>query len=138
MQGLCCLDVQGNHAWGCIEDFIRDSRESELVVDAAMKLLVESFDDRAACDELLRRHARRWDLPRLALVDRNILRLSVHELRTGKAPYKVLISESLRLAREFSTNESPRFINGVLDAVARELLGPEEEVSTDEHGNEQG
>jgi N utilization substance protein B len=55
------------------------------------------------------------------MVDRNILRLGVYELRKGSAPFKVVISEALRLAREFSSAESPRFINGVLDAVAKEL-----------------
>lgn len=123
MQGLCCLDAQGPGAWTLVEKFLRDSREGNLVVDEALKMMREAFDDRSACDELLARHARRWELPRLALVDRNILRLAVHELRAGKTPPKVVISESLRLAREFSTSESPRFVNGVLDAVVRELCG---------------
>lgn len=97
-----------------------------MIVDAALKMLRTAFDDRAASDELLARHARRWDLPRLALVDRNILRLAVHELRAETAPPKVVISEALRLAREFSTAESPRFVNGVLDAVARELFSSQD------------
>lgn len=105
-----------------MEDFIRDSREGSMVVDGAMKTLRAAFDDRAESDALLCRHARRWELPRLAMVDRNILRLAVYELRRGEAPPKVVISEALRLAREFSTAESPRFVNGVLDAVAKELF----------------
>lgn len=106
-----------------MEDFIRDSREGTMIVDGAMTLLRAAFDDRTASDELLARHARRWELPRLAMVDRNILRLAVHELRLHQTPPKVVISEALRLAREFSTAESPRFVNGVLDAVAKELHG---------------
>jgi N utilization substance protein B len=105
-----------------VEDFIRDSREGNMIVDGALKLLRAAFDDRADSDALLARHARRWELPRLAMVDRNILRLGVHELHRGETPPKVVISEALRLAREFSTAESPRFINGVLDAVAKELF----------------
>jgi transcription antitermination factor NusB len=123
LQGLCCIDAQGAKAWSFVEDFIRDSREGSLIVDDALKLLREAFDDRPKSDELLARHARRWELSRLALVDRNILRLAVYELLRGDPPPKVVISESLRLAREFSTAESPRFVNGVLDAVARELQG---------------
>ena len=92
-----------------------------MVIDGALQLLAEAFDARPECDALLSKHARRWELPRLALVDRNILRLAVWELIAGKAPFKVVISESLRLAREFSTAESPRFVNGVLDAVAKEI-----------------
>jgi N utilization substance protein B len=121
MQALCCLDAQGPAAWSLLEHFIRDSKQPSVVLDKALELLRSAFDDRPHCDQLLARHARRWELPRLALVDRNILRLGVHELRQGKTPPKVVISEALRLARDFSTSESPRFINGVLDAVAREL-----------------
>ena len=57
------------------------------------------------------------------MVDRNILRMAVSELRDGSTPFKVVIAEALKLAHEFSTSESPRFINGVLDAVAGEVLG---------------
>ena len=56
------------------------------------------------------------------MVDRGILRLAVHELRAEPVPPKVVITEALKLAREFSTGESPRFINGVLDSVMQELL----------------
>jgi len=89
-----------------------------MVVDRAIQIFAEAFDDRSECDEILKRHARRWDIPRLALVDRNILRLGVHELYEGKTPFKVVISECLRLAREFSSAESPRFVNGILDRIA--------------------
>lgn len=109
-----------------------------MIVDGAMKLLRAAFDGRVASDAFLSRHARRWELPRLAMVDRNILRLAVHELRLGEAPPKVVISEALRLAREFSTAESPRFVNGVLDAVAKELFSqsglvptPDEDAAPD-------
>ena len=65
--------------------------------------------------------SRHWELGRLALVDRNILRLAAWELLTKKAPHAVIISEATRLAQEFSTVDSPRFVNGVLDAVTKEL-----------------
>jgi N utilization substance protein B len=121
MQGLCCLDAQGPHALGPMGEFIADSKEPLAVARAAQDLMRGAWDDREACDALLSRHARHWQLSRLALVDRNILRLAVFELRTDRAPFKVVVSEAIRLAREFSSAESPRFINGVLDAVAREL-----------------
>ena len=121
LQALCCIDAQGPTAWALIENFIHDSRKNPAIVEDATRMLKEAFDDRPQSDELLSRHARRWELPRLALVDRNILRMGVCELRKGQTPFKVVISESLRLAREFSTAESPRFVNGILDAVAKEL-----------------
>ena len=121
LQGLCCLDVQGGKALDAMNQFIADSDESLDTVVAARELMLDTFDDRPEIDAMLARHARRWDLPRLALVDRNILRMSVHELKGKIVPPKVIINEALKLARDFSTAESPRFINGVLDAVLKEL-----------------
>jgi len=121
LQGLCCLDVQGLKAADLVRQFLDDSREDPAVRRDAAELLNETWADRQACDELLARHSRHWDLTRLALVDRNILRLAVHEIRAGRTPFKVAISEAIRLAKEFSTAESPRFVNGVLDAVAKNI-----------------
>ena len=128
LQALCCIDVQGREAAEGVGEFIADSREPPETIDAARGLLEGVLADRDACDLLLARHARRWNLERLALVDRNILRLAVHELRAGTVPFKVVITEALKLAQEFSTAESPRFVNGVLDAVAHEIAGTAQEA----------
>lgn len=101
--------------------FIDDSRENPETLSAAQALLREAFGARDQSDQLLQRHARHWDLGRLALVDRNILRLAAYEMLSGQTPYKVAIAEAIRLAQEFSTAESPRFVNGILDAVYKEL-----------------
>ena len=106
-----------------VGEFIDDTDQPPETSAAARRLVQQTLADRDDCDELLSRHARRWSLSRLAMVDRNILRMAVSELRDGDTPFKVVIVEALKLAHEFSTSESPRFINGVLDAVAGEVLG---------------
>ena len=121
LQGLCCLDAQGAKACELVHEFIKDSTEDSHIIQAAHELTRNAFADWPACDRFLVRHTRHWDLARLAMVDRNILRLAAYELRSGRAPKKVVISEAIQLAREFSTAESPRFINGILDAVAKEI-----------------
>jgi len=121
LQALCCLDAQGNRVWNLVNEFIDDSDETLDVISDARKLASDAFDRRDECDKVLARHAKHWDLARLAMVDRNILRLAVHELLQGDTPFKVIITEALRLAQEFSAAESPRFVNGVLDAVAKEI-----------------
>src|SRR5262245_42512154 len=74
-------------------------------------------------DELIVRFAERWDLDRMAVVDRNILRAGIFELLwAGDIPPKVAINEALEVARKFSTEESTRFINGILDRVRREMV----------------
>lgn len=61
-----------------------------------------------------------WRLDRMAVVDRNILRLAIYELGLAELPAPVVIDEALELARQFSNDESLAFINGVLDAVHRQ------------------
>lgn len=121
LQGLCSLDVQGEKALEGALQFVAESDEDPQTLAEGKELLRQTWQQHDECDKLLRNHAKRWDLTRLALVDRNILRLAAHELLTLKLSHKVVISEALRLAREFSTAESPRFVNGVLDAIAKEI-----------------
>jgi len=65
--------------------------------------------------------AAHWKLDRMPAVDRNILRLAVYEMKAGTTPPAVVIDEAIELARQFSGDESVSFINGVLDAVHKEL-----------------
>ena len=72
----------------------------------------------AQIDEMLSRHATNWALDRMAIVDRNILRLGVFELLFNEeTPPKVVINEAVELAKRFGTTDSGKFVNGVLDSV---------------------
>ncbi|MGH7356625.1 MAG: transcription antitermination factor NusB [Candidatus Rokuibacteriota bacterium] len=73
-------------------------------------------------DELIGQCAEHWDLDRMAVVDRNLLRIAVYEmLWQPDVPPKVAINEAIEIAKKFGTAESSRFVNGVLDRVHREL-----------------
>ena len=73
-------------------------------------------------DQIISQFAEHWDLDRMAVVDRNILRLAVYELLwTADVPPKVAINEAIEIAKKFGTKESSRFINGVLDRIHKEL-----------------
>lgn len=86
--------------------------------------LVEGVVGRsAALDEWIGRHARNWRVERMAAVDRNVLRLGVYELLETATPVAVVIDEAVDLARRFGSESSPAFVNGVLDAVAKEVRG---------------
>ena len=78
-------------------------------------------DRRAEVDELIERHAEHWRMERMPAVDRNILRLAVYEMAHAGTPAAIAIDEALELARKFSGEESVQFINGVLDAIHREM-----------------
>ena len=76
----------------------------------------------AKIDELISGYAQNWEIERMAVVDRNILRQGIFDLLWGAdVPPKVAINEALEVAKKFSTQESSRFINGVLDRIHKEL-----------------
>ena len=74
-------------------------------------------------DALIERHAQNWRMERMPVVDRNLLRTAVAEmLGYPKTPAAVIINETLEIGRRFAAPESVNFLNGVLDAIGRELL----------------
>jgi N utilization substance protein B len=85
-------------------------------------LLVRTLvKDGAALDESLAEVTTNWRLDRLAVVDRSVLRLAAAELQQGETPPRVVIQEAVRLAERYGTTKSAKFVNGVLDALARRM-----------------
>ena len=91
----------------------------------AEKLFRGVVEDLEQVDERIARNAEHWKMPRMPAVDRNILRLAVYEMLRTDTPPAVIIDEALELARRFAGEESVHFVNGVLDAVRRELTSVE-------------
>jgi N utilization substance protein B len=88
--------------------------------DPFLEELVKGASARMAeIDKMIAGHSEHWRLDRMAVVDRNILRMAVFEMTAIGTPPPVVIDEALELARRFSSEESVAFINGVLDAVRR-------------------
>ena len=95
---------------------------TEDVRDFASRLVAGTIRDIDDIDNRIRDRAENWRIPRMAVVDRNILRLAVYEfLNEGDTPKTVVINEALEIARRFSTYEATQFINGILDAIKRDL-----------------
>ena len=96
-----------------------DVREFALVLIRGTKLHEPKID------EMISQYAQNWELDRMAVVDRNILRQGVFELLWMEdVPPKVAINEALEVAKKFSTHESSRFINGILDRIHKEVRTP--------------
>ena len=85
-------------------------------------------------DELIKKYTRHWDINRMAVVDRNLLRSSIYELLYFKEiPPKVTINEAIELAKTYGTEDSARFINGILDRICKEMNIDENIETKDEH-----
>ena len=103
-----------------------DHEVPELLRDFANALVRGTLDRVKKIDAILSAHAQNWRVERMAVIDRLILRLAVHEfLAEASTPPRVIINEALELARSYSGEEAVAFVNGVLDAVRKELR-PEE------------
>jgi N utilization substance protein B len=76
---------------------------------------------RAALDARIAAHARNWRVERMPAVDRNVLRIATWELMCTDTPESVVIDEAVDIARDFGSERSPAFVNGVLDAIARDV-----------------
>jgi N utilization substance protein B len=95
-------------------------RRDEFAVGLARGVIGAAAD----IDERITKHAEHWKIARMPTVDRNILRIAVYEMLRTDTPAAVAIDEALELARRFSGEESVHFVNGVLDAVRRDLNPP--------------
>ena len=86
------------------------------------KLALGAISHLDEIDALIKRRAENWRIQRMAVVDRNLLRLAIYEfLFESDTPKTVVINEALEIARRFSTFEATQFINGILDAIKRDL-----------------
>ncbi|MBG84801.1 MAG: transcription antitermination factor NusB [Phycisphaerae bacterium] len=105
-----------------IREFIEADEISEEVFQEGLQLARDTWSHREAADSDLEPLTPDWPLHRQPVVDRNLLRLAWYEMNKAGTPPKVVISESVDLAREFSTEQSPSFINGVLDRLYHDMI----------------
>ena len=104
--------------------FQNQAEEQQTVVDFAKQLVAGTVEHVEEIDVLIQRNAEHWRLDRMAIVDRNVLRMATQEFLYGtETPKTVVINEAIEIARRFSAQESPQFINGILDSIKKELEG---------------
>ena len=128
MQTLFLWDAAGKDEPEQARQLVNDGTEDHDVRRAALEMASGVWGQREQIDTWVERVAPQWPPRRQPGVDRNLIRLGVWELTNTATPPKVVIDEAIELAKEFSTEQSPAFVNGVLDAVLKEkqaLVGAE-------------
>lgn len=124
LQMLFAADVAEMPADDVVRSYWAELGESDLdetARDFATRLALQTLSNLELLDERIRSRAEHWRISRMAVVDRNILRLAVYEFLYEPTPRTVAINEALEIARRFSTYEATQFINGILDAIKRDL-----------------
>ena len=123
MQALYQLDVQGPDVFENLWQFFMEANPDDFVRKLAAEWSKGTWDNLGQCDELISGSTIKWQFTRLSPVDKSILRLSVYQLKfCTDIPPKVVINEAIELAKKYSTDKSPAFVNGVLDAVLKKIL----------------
>ena len=123
MQALYQLDVQGPDALENLWQFFIEANPDDFVRKLSAEWSKGTWDNLQQCDELIAGSTIKWQFTRLSPVDKSILRLAVYQLKfCPDIPPKVVINEAIELAKKYSTDKSPAFVNGVLDAVLKKIL----------------
>lgn len=116
---------KGSATWGEKVELPPPTPEETAVRLFADPLIRGALEHRDEADAIIKSHAKNWDLHRIAAVDRNILRLAIYEmLHREDIPPVVSINEAVDIAKKFSTQDSGKFVNGILDKIRSELLRP--------------
>ena len=122
LQILYQADVAGKGAEAALELFTKNFEHHGEDLEFVSELVKGVIDNRDTIDGRIEKHAHNWKLHRISPIDRNLLRLAIFEMtiqKTVAAP--IIINEAVQIAKRFGQNETPGFVNGILDAVQRDL-----------------
>ena len=120
MQMLYQYDLSGNKPDMIVETFEDLQKSKPNTREFAVKIFRGTVDHVADIDVMIQAQADNWRLSRMAVVDRNIIRLSVYEfLHESETPKLVVIDEAIEIAKKFGNDKSPQFINGILDGILK-------------------
>ena len=118
LQVLYRDDLNPDHALEETAEFVKRRLKEESLVTFASTLISGVRRNRDELDEILTKTAENWSLERMAVTDRNILRLGAFEILYGDTPNPVAINEAVELAKRYGNKQSAQFVNGVLDRLA--------------------
>ena len=118
-------EEKGPATWGQPVELPPPTAEEAEVRLFADPLIRGALEQRQKIDELIKSHAKNWEFHRIAAVDRNIMRLAIYEMLFREdIPPVVSINEAVDIAKKFSTQDSGKFVNGILDKIKGELMRP--------------
>lgn len=123
LKAIYAVDIGKNSTQQATKLIIKENLSGDTeAIKFAEKLLLVTVDFSVDYDQLIEQHIKNWDVNRLAVIDKLILRMAISEmLHFDDVPTKVTINEAIELAKEYSTRKSGNFVNGILDAILTRL-----------------
>ncbi|MEQ1891595.1 MAG: transcription antitermination factor NusB [Planctomycetota bacterium] len=127
LQFLYQVDLRGRQILPEAKDFFRAEEEDKTAREFAAQLVDGVIEHADEIDTVIKDVAENWEIARMAVIDRNVLRMATYELlHCADIPPKVAINEAIELGKRFSTQNSGKFINGVLDKIKERRAGAKE------------
>ena len=120
MQVLYQVDIRQDDIQVILDQYIRQSNSGIETQNWAEELAVNTWKNKDNIDEFIIKYAIDWDINRLNLVDKSVLRIALYELIYTDTPYTIILNEAVELVKEFSSEESYRFVNGILGGYVEE------------------
>ena len=122
LQGLYALELSGDSPAKVLHDVLSFHEEESIIRDFARDMVTRAAEHHDELDGHIRRHVTNWDFDRIAIIDRIVLRMAICEfLYFCDIPPKVSMDEAIEMSKLYSTDQSGRFVNGILDAVLLDL-----------------
>lgn len=118
LQVLYADDLNPGRNMAIADEFVRRRlNHHKTLVKFASDIIAGVRRNRAEIDKLLGQLAKNWSVERMAVIDRNVMRLATYEILHGDTPARVAINEALELAKRYGARQSSQFVNGILDRV---------------------
>ena len=126
LQALYALEISGEPPLECLEAILAHDPADAEQAEYARRLVQGTVAALPSIDPLLERWSQSWSLPRMAAVDRNLLRLGAYELLHHEdVPRKVVLNEAVEIAKRYGDDKSASFVNAILDKIRRASEEPE-------------
>ena len=118
LQVLYQIDIKNEPASDQLRDYQAHHNEDASVREFCSQLVMGTIEHIQKIDELIKKYAANWELSRMAVIDRNIIRMSTYELlHESDIPPKVTINEAIEIAKKYGDSDSGKFVNGILDKI---------------------
>jgi N utilization substance protein B len=117
---LYAFDLGNGNTAEHTDEILEEKKIRNKQKDFALDLYTGVMDNLGVCDEVIIAHLKDWDFERLGSIERATLRLAAYEILFGDLDSAVVINEALEITKAFGTEQSPKFINGVLDAISKD------------------
>lgn len=125
MQALYARELSGDEPAHIVRNVLQpDLEDNPTALQFATKLFLRTLDGGEELDTVIEEHTKNWEINRIALIDKLVLRMAITEFVAFEdIPPKVTINEAIEVVKKYSTPRSGQFINGILDAVLADLKG---------------